>query len=135
MTGRARSLIILGLAVALVITLLVWRTNREGEFTSPASPAQPATRPAPLGSSPLAPATVTPLRSPLPLPPTASPVINTATLEAIRAVRPTATPPSASGLRLPYISPATWRGWALRILAVAGLLAYIGLRLRQSQKT
>ena len=54
-------------------------------------------------------------------------------LEAIRAVRPTATPPSPGGIRLPYISPATWRGWALRILAVAGVLAFIGLRLRRHQ--
>ena len=57
----------------------------------------------------------------------------TATLEAIRANRPTATPPSPSGIRWPYISPNTWRSWALRILAVAGLLAYIGLRLRRGQ--
>ncbi len=121
--------------MALVITLLVWRINRESEFTSPSSPVQPATRPAPFGSSPLARATATPPHSPLPLQPTASPIVNTATLEAIRTMRPTATPPSPSGFRLPYVSPATWRGWALRILAVAGLLAYIGLRLRQSQKT
>ena len=133
MTRRESILIILGLSIGLLVVLLVRRTAHEDEFTSPSSLVAPPASPATLISSPLASPTVTRLHSPLPMPPTAPPPVTTATLDAIRATRPTATPPSPSGVSLPYISPATWRGWALRILAVAGLLAYIGLRLRRGQ--
>jgi hypothetical protein len=130
MTRRLGFFIILGLSIGLVVALLVRRTAREEEFTSSSSLVIP---PATYTSYPLASPTVTRLQSPLPVLPTTPPLVTTATLEAIRANRPTATPPSPSGSRLPYISPNTWRSWALRILAVAGLLAYIGLRLRRGQ--
>ena len=133
MTRRVSILIILGLSIGLLVVLLVRRTAHEDEFTSPSSLVAPPASPATLISSPLASPTVTRLHSPLPMPPTAPPPVTTATLDAIRATRSTATPPSPSGVSLPYISPATWRSWALRILAVAGLLAYIGLRLRRGQ--
>jgi hypothetical protein len=130
MTRRLGFFIILGLSIGLLVALLARRTAREDEFTSSSSLV---VRPATFTSSPLASPTVTRPQSPLPVPPTAPPPVTTATLEAIRANRPTATPPSPSGIRWPYISPNTWRSWALRILAVAGLLAYIGLRLRRGQ--
>lgn len=135
MTRRGQLIAVLGLVVGLLIILLVWRAPREGEFEPP-SPVSPMALPPisrPLFPSPLRAPTATSLYSPLPLPPTAQPPVTTATLQAIRATRPTATPPSPSGVQLPYISPATWRAWALRILAAAGVLAFIGLRLRSSQ--
>jgi hypothetical protein len=135
MTRRIRISIILAMALGLLIILLVWRTPREGEFGPSSSPVSVATSPLPLGSSPLSLPTRAPFYSPLPIPPTAPPPVTTATLEAIRATRPTATPPSAGGSRLPYVSPATWRVWALRFLIAAGVFAYIGLRLRKNQKT
>lgn len=96
--------------------------------------ASPLVRPTVPIPSPLHPPTTTATQSPQPIPPTGTPSVNAATLEAIRATRPTATPSSPSGIRWPYISPHTWRRWALRIFAVAAVLAYIGLRLRESAK-
>jgi hypothetical protein len=129
MSRRTRFIIASGLAVGLLVTFLMWRTAWRGEST----PLSPLIRPAMSASSPLSPPTATSLYSPLPVPPTGTPPVNMATLEAIRATHPTATPPSPSGIRLPYISPDIWRRWALRIFAAAGILAYIGLRLRQSR--
>jgi hypothetical protein len=73
--------------------------------------------------------TVAPTREALP--PTGTPPVTEATLEALLADRPTATPPASEGVHLPYVSPATWRNWALRVLALAIALAYVGLRLRR----
>jgi hypothetical protein len=133
MTGRVRLMLIIGLAAGLLIIVLVWRAPREREFTSHSSLLPPPTSPLAFAPSPLPLHAVTPASSPLPIPPTAPSPVTAATLEAIRATRPTAVPPSPGNNRLPYISPGTWRDWALRILAVAGVLAYIGLRLRKSQ--
>jgi len=134
MTRRTPFAIALALAVGLLVVLLAWRTTRKSEFITDSSllPFSPS----PIHSTELsfAAPTATPLSSPLAWTETAVAPITAATLEAIRATRPTATPPrSPSGIRLPSISPATWRGWALRILAAAGVLAYIGLRLRRHQ--
>ena len=133
MTRRVRFLIALGLILGLLATVLLWRVTRKDESVFPSPLGTPPSSPLPAASSPLVKPTTTSPDSPLPVPPTAPPLITTATLEAIRATRPTATPPTPSGIRLPYISPATWRGWALRTLIVAVLLAYIGLRLRRGQ--
>lgn len=134
MTIRIRLMIILGLAVALLAALLVWRAGRKSEFMSPLSPLAPrADRPISI-ASPSSSRTSTPFHSPLDGPASAVPPVTTATVEAIRATRPTAAPPSSpEGIRLPYISPNTWRVWALRILIAAGVLAYLGMRLRQNQ--
>ncbi len=111
---------------------LVWRTQRD--VLAPLSPlTSPLVKPTASIPSPLSLPTATSLRTVQPIPPTGTPAVNAATLEAIRATRPTATPPSPSGIRLPYVSPDTWRRWALRILAAAALLTYIGLRLRRDQ--
>lgn len=132
MTRRNRLFITVCVALGLVAVFLVWRVTRE-ETTSSRSPLSPLASSAPFAPSPLTSPTATPLPSPLQVPPTAPPPITTATLEAIRVTRPTATHPAPAGIRLPYISPAVWRTWALRILAAAGILAYIGLRLRKDQ--
>lgn len=132
MTRQIRMIIFVGLLLGLLAVLLIWRVTHEDEvITSPSRPADTS----PLSASPLATPTIGAFVSPLPLPPTAPPPITTATLEAIRAARATATPPSSSGTRPPYIAPATWRSWAVRILALAGVLAYISLRLYRGQKT
>jgi hypothetical protein len=133
MIRRNRLFITVCVALGLLAVFLVWRVTREARTTS-RSPLSPlVASPAPFAPSPLASPTATPLPSPLQVPPTAPPPITTATLEAIRVTRPTATHPAPTGIRLPYISPAVWRAWALRILAAAGILAYIGLRLRKGQ--
>ena len=132
MTGRYRTAVILGLAVGLVIIFLVLREPRETDGPPASSLLAPSAIPRTSFSSPLQNPTDTASFSPLPIMPTASSPVTTATLEALRATRPTATPPSSTRLQLPYISPATWRAWALRILALAGVLAYIGLRLRRT---
>jgi hypothetical protein len=126
MTRATRVRVILGLVITSTLLLVALRGAQDWIFAPSASPLPTTTSPLPLP-------VVAALDSPLPVPPTAPPPINAATLEAIRTTRPTATPPSPSGFRLPYVSPETWRAWALRILAAAGLLAYIGLRLRRSQ--
>jgi hypothetical protein len=135
MNRRAHLIAILGLAAGLLAIFLVWHSPREGELTSPTpiSPFVPPISSGPLFPSPLSPPTATPLYSPLPAHPSAPPPIAIATLEAIRTTRPTAMPPSPSDKQLPYISPATWRVLALRFLAAAGVLVFIGLRLRRSQ--
>lgn len=132
MSRRANLIIALMLAVALVVTVLVWRAGHNGERKLDSVLASPLEAPA-VGISPLTPPTPTPLPVREPVPPTGTPPVTQATLEAIRATRPTATPPSASGIQLPYVSPGAWRGWALRVMALAGVLAYIGWRLRQRQ--
>jgi hypothetical protein len=133
MIRRNRLFITVCVALGLVVIFLVWRVTREEKTTlrSPLSPL--AVDSAPFAPSPLASPPTTPLHSPLQVPPTSPPPITTATLEALRVTRPTATHPAPSGIRLPYISPAIWRAWALRILAAAGILGYVGLRLRKSQ--
>jgi len=133
MSFRTRLFISLVLALGLLVVLLIWRVVREGDFT-PSSPlAYAPARPTTSVSSPLSQPTATPFHSPLRVPPTGTPPVNTATLEAIRANRPTTTSPSPSGIHLPHIPPATWRRWALWIFAAAAVLAYIGLRLRKGQ--
>jgi hypothetical protein len=133
MTRRVHIFIILGLAFSLLVIFLVWRAPRESQFTSLPSLVSPPTSPLPLSQSPLRHPTATSIRSPLPIPPTAESPVTTATLEAIRATRPTATPLASRGVHLPHISPDTWRAWALRLLVAAGVIAYIGLRLRKGQ--
>jgi hypothetical protein len=132
MIRRNRLFITACVALGLVAVFLVWRVTREEKTTTRSPLSPPAVDSAPIAASPLASPTATPLPSPLQVPPTALSPITTATLEAIRVTRPTATHPAPSGIRLPYISPAVWRAWALRILAAAGILGYIGLRLRKS---
>lgn len=129
MSRRTRFFIASGLVVGLLVVFLVWRAAQRGE----SMPLSPLTRPTMSAPLSLSLPTATSLYSPLPVPPTGTPPVNMATLEAIRATRPTATLPSPSGIRLPYISPDTWRRWALRIFAAAGVLAYISLHLRQSR--
>jgi hypothetical protein len=133
MTRRVQFGIILTLAVGLLILLVVWRIPREKKLSLDSSLVAPPTSFLPFASSPLAHPSAPLPDSPLPVPPTAPSPVTTATLEAIRAMRPTAPPSSPAGMRLSYVSPTTWRGWALRILAAAGVLAYIGLRLRKNQ--
>jgi hypothetical protein len=128
---RVRFFSALGLAVVVSAVFLVWRTQKNGDV--PLSPlVSPLPRPTIFIASPLSPPTLTPAHVPHAVPPTGTPAVNTATLQAMRTARPTATPPSPSGTRWPYISPETWRRWALRILAAAAVLAYVGLRLRES---
>ena len=134
MSPRARLAVILGLTVGLLAVVLVWRTARESDFASLPSPVLPFAGLPSFRASPLSQPAVTPPDSPLPVSTGSGSPGTMVTLEAIRAMRPTAPPPSTpSGPRLPYVSPAEWRGWALRILAAAGILAYIGFRLRRSQ--
>jgi len=133
MIRRNRLFITACVALSLLVAFLLWRVAREEKNTSH-SPLSPlSTSSTPFAPSPLASPTTSPFESSVQVPPTAPLPVTTATLEAIRATRLTATPPAPSGINLPYISPAVWRGWALRILAAAGVLAYISLRLRKSQ--
>ena len=124
---RTRWLIALVLVVGLSLLVLVWH-NGEQEQTSPLalSPLPQAPQP-----SDVVPELVPTPYSPLPMPPTSSPAVNTATLEAVRLAHPTGTPLTSSGLEWPYVSPATWRRWALWCFAAAALLGYVGLRLRR----
>jgi hypothetical protein len=123
---QARFVAVLALTVTFVVALLILRLLDRDELKT--------WSPLPLGQSPLDTATAAPLYSPLTAPPTSVPPISAATLQAVRAARPSATPPAAPREQWPYVSPATWRAWALRMLAAAGLLGYIGLRLRDNQK-
>lgn len=136
MRRRFQLVAVLGLAIGLVVVFLVWREPQETDYLSPTSTSllpPPAAIRHPILSSPLHAATDTPLYSPLAVLPTAPSPVTTATIEALRATRPTATHQASGGFDLPYVSPTTWRVWALRILALAGVLAYIGLRLRKGQ--
>ncbi len=137
MSRRTRFLIALGLAVCVSAVFLVWRTQK-AKAPIPSSPlASPLRTPtlAPLSPLPFPSSTmtVTATRQPQAVPPTGTPAVNAATLEAIRTAHPTATLPSPSGMRWPYISPDTWRRWALWLFAAALALAYVGRRLRQGQ--
>jgi hypothetical protein len=135
MKGRYQFIVILGLAIGLVAVFLLLRQPEETDL--PVLPSSsllaPSVIPHPIFASPVEVTMNTPFYSPLPALPTATSLVTTATVEAIRATRPTATPPAATQADLPYISPETWRTWALRILAIAGVFAYIGLRLRRGQ--
>jgi hypothetical protein len=136
MRRRFQLVAVLGLAIGLVVVFLVWREPQETDYLSPSSTsslAAPGAIRHPIFSSPLHAATDTPFHSPLAVVPTAPSRVTSATIEAIRDTRPTATHPASEGLDLPYVSPTTWRVWSLRILALAGVLAYIGLRLRKGQ--
>jgi hypothetical protein len=135
MKGRYQLILILGSAIGLVAIFLVLREPEETDLPllPTSSLLAPRTVPHPIFASPVEVPTNTPLYSPLPALPTAPSPVTTATVEAIRASRPTATSPASSRVDLPYISPETWRTWALRILAIAGVFAYIGLRLRRGQ--
>jgi hypothetical protein len=132
MSRRNRIVVFLTLVTGLAAILLIWRIPRDdvrdlfSSLYSPVSPVAP-------GWSPTDSPVDMPSYSPLPVPPTALPPVTTATLQAIRALRPTATAPSQSRVQLPYVAPSTWRRWALRFLAAAGLAAYIGLRIRKRQ--
>jgi hypothetical protein len=133
MSRRNRIIVFLTLVTGLVASLLIWRIPRDDVrdlfsslVYSPVSPLSP-------GWSPVDSPIELPSYSPLPVPPTAIPPVTTATLQAIRASRPTATAPSHNRVQLPYIAPSTWRRWALRFLVAAGLAAYIGLRMRKRQ--
>ena len=133
MIRRNRLFITACVALGLLVVFLLWRVTREEKTTSP-SPLSPfSTGSASFAPFPLVSPIATPFDSLPQVPPTAPLPVTTATLEAIRTTRLTATPPATSGINLPDISPAIWRRWALRILAAAGVLAYIGLRLRKSQ--
>jgi hypothetical protein len=77
--------------------------------------------------------TATTVRQMQAVPPTGTPAVNAATLEAIRTMHPTATLPTPSGIHWPYISPDDWRRWSLLLFAVALALTYVGRRLRQNQ--
>lgn len=145
---QIRLVIASGLVIGLLVVFLIWRAKREDELVS-RSPLMPAQATPVLAiSSPLYPPSATPLSpaapdlqptsplesdSPLPVPPTGTPPVNPATLEALWTTRPTATPLSPSSSHWPYISPDTWRRWALWIMTAAGVLAFIGLRLRRGQ--
>ena len=134
MSRRVRFAAIVGLAVGLLAVILVWRIARESNILSLPTPASPLASPSSLEASPLSQPAASRLDSPLSVPTDSRAPVTAATLEAIRATRPTAPPPSTpSGVRLPSVSPAEWRSWALRMLAAAGVLAYIGIRLRRSQ--
>lgn len=133
MSQRNRIIVFLTLVTGLVASLLIWRIPRDDVrdhypslLYSPASPLAPEW-------SPVASPIDMPSYSPLPVPPTAFPPVTTATLQAIRASRPTATAPSHVRVQLPYVAPSTWKRWALRFLVAAGLAAYIGLRIRKRQ--
>jgi hypothetical protein len=133
LSGRARFLVTAGLSAAVIIILLIWRSTNEGGL-KPASSVLPLSeQSAPAGVSPLDVPTLPSAGLQTAVPATAVSAVNAATLEAIRTNRPTATIKEATGRRLPYVSPDTWRAWALRVLAAAGLLAYIGLRMRRRQ--
>ena len=127
MNRRIRWLIALALAAGLALVILVWQKG-EPEQTSPLLLSPLTQAPKPLV---VVPALVPTPYSPLALPPTSSPAVNAATLEAIRLTHPTGTPLAASGFKWPYISPATWRRWAFWCVTAAALLGYIGLRLRR----
>ena len=132
MGRRVNLVVIVGLAVALLVTLLVWRAGHNGHVPPDSFLSSPV-EPTRVAVSPLRPPTRTPFPVTGPLPPTGTPPVTQATLEALRAWRPTATPPPAAHSPWPYISPDWWRRWALHILALAGLLGYIGWRLRPRQ--
>lgn len=131
MSRRPHLFLIIVLAVGLMITVLVWRTAHDGEFRPDSSLLPLPVIPHSPGPSLLLPPTSTLAPTHEPLPPTGAPPVTEATLEALLVGRSTATPPAPGGTRLPYISPATWRNWALRVLALAIALAYVGLHLRR----
>ncbi len=135
MKGRFQLILILGSAIALVAVFLFLREPQETVLPPlpTSSLLAPPAMPHPIFASPVEVPTNTPLYSPLPALPSAPSPVTMATVEAIRATRPTATSAEATRVDLPYISPDTWRTWALRILAIAGVFAYIGLRLRRGQ--
>jgi hypothetical protein len=131
-------LIALVLAVVVSAVFLVWRTHKNGVHIPPSPLTSPLRRPtsfAPFSPlpSPSPTMTATATRQAQVVPPTGTPAVNAATLEAIRAAHPTATLPTPSGMRWPYISPDTWRSWSLWLFAAALALTYIGRRLRQNQ--
>jgi hypothetical protein len=126
---QGRVMVVIGLAVILIGALLIWRMGgSNGSPTASSWSASSSVIPTP-GTTGID------IRQPSPLSvvPTVLPPISAATLDAIRTARPTATPPVHSGIEWPYVSPDIWRAWALRLLAAAGVLAYIGLRLRSRQ--
>lgn len=138
MSRKARLLSILGIAVLLILVLLVLRAAREGDFIfhhdSPVVDASPLETVEAFVSpfvSPILTPTPTIGGPPGPLPPTGTPPVSEATLEAIRRQRPTATPLSEPSFRWPYISPDTWRRWALWALGGAILSAYLAWRVRR----
>ena len=137
MSRKARLFSILGIVVALILILFVLRAAREGDFIfnhhSPVADTSPLETVEALVSpfvSPFLEPTPTIGGPPQPLPPTGTPPVSEATLEAIRRQRPTATPLSEPSVQWPYISPDTWRRWALWALGGAALLAYLAWRLR-----
>jgi hypothetical protein len=133
LSGRARFLVTAGLSAAVIVILLVWRSAKEGDLTPASSVLPMPEQSAPARISPLDVPTLPSAGLQTAVPATAASAVNAATLEAIRTNRPTAAIKEDSGRRLPYVSPDTWRAWALRVLAAAGLLAYIGFRMRRRQ--
>jgi hypothetical protein len=138
LSRKARFFSILGITLALILILLVLRAAREGDFIfnhdSPVvetSPLETQEELASLLVPPTDPPPPTQAGPPEPVPPTGTPPVSQATLQAIRRERPTATPLSAPSFRWPYVSPGTWRRWAIWTLAAAALLAYLAWRMRQ----
>ena len=127
MNRRTRWLMALALAAGLSLVLIVWHNGEEQEQASPLSLS-----PLPQTSQPLVvvPPQVPTPNSPLPSP--SSPVVNAATLEAVRLAHPTGTPLTSPKIKWPYISPTTWRRWAFWCFTAAALLGYLGLRLRRN---
>ena len=130
MSRKARLFSILGMLVVMLALLLALRAAREGHDSpvvelSPLETLEVFVSPL---KSPTAPPVV---GTPEPLPPTGTPPVSQATLQAIRLERPTATPLSPPSFRWPYISPDTWRRWAFWALGAAAVLAYLAWRIRQ----
>ncbi len=138
MSRKARFISILGITLALILIFLVLRAAREGDLIFDHD--SPVVETSPLETeegimSLLVPPTDPPALPQAgtlePVPPTGTPPVSQATLQAIRRERPTATPLSAPSFRWPYVSPDTWRRWAIWVLAAAALLAYLAWRVRQ----